>query len=230
MAELKKGDLLKLEFTGTLVASGKVFETTSEAIAKENQIHNPENTYKPRLFFYGMNELLPGIEKRIGEFEVNGEKELDIKSDDAFGKRNPELIRVVPKKEFEKRGHEPAVGMQVDINNAVGTVRAVSGGRVLVDFNHPLAGFDVKYKVKLVDCVTPTYAKIKAVIDELGIGAEVKVEGEIARISFADAKNSEEFVAKKSLMVKIIEKNMEEVKKVETSETYAMERKEANKE
>ena len=40
-------------------------------------------------------------------------------------------------------------GMQLNIDGILGTVKTVGGGRTLVDFNHPLAGKELSYKVKI---------------------------------------------------------------------------------
>ncbi len=54
--------------------------------------------------------------------------------------------------------------LQVNIDGAVGTVRSVNSGRVVVDFNHPLSGKDVKYTVKVLKKVDDAAAQVSALI------------------------------------------------------------------
>ncbi len=65
-----------------------------------------------------------------------------------FGQRNPNLIRLVPLREFHKRGIKPIPGLVVIINGLPGRILSVSGGRVLVDFNSPIVGRAIKVVIK----------------------------------------------------------------------------------
>ena len=73
--------------------------------------------------------------------------EYDINSN-PFGKRKPELIRLVKISEFRKRGINPIPGLIVNINGFPAIILSVSSGRVLVDFNNPLAGKNIKVIIK----------------------------------------------------------------------------------
>ena len=64
--------------------------------------------------------------------------------------------------------------MQVNIEGLMGTVRSISGGRSLIDFNHPLAGKDLIYEVEIKRIVTNTEEKLKSLL-ELKLGNEVEV-------------------------------------------------------
>ena len=55
-------------------------------------------------------------------------------------------------------------GMQLNIDSMVGTVKTVSGGRTLVDFNHPLAGKDLVYDVKINRIVDDNKEKLNSLL------------------------------------------------------------------
>lgn len=228
--ELAKGDLLKLEFTGTLAASGRVFETTSADIAKASEIYDEKHHYKPRLVFYQSNDMIKGIEKELPSMNLNEEKEISIGPEDAFGKHNPELMRTLPKKEFEKRGYEPIVGMTIDVNGALGVVRAVSGGRVVVDFNHPIAGMDVKYKIKVLQIIKGAQEKVVAIVDELGLkDCSCSAKSDVLEIELKSAENNEDFVRKKSILLGMLQSKMPEFKSIVVKETYTVKKEEPKK-
>jgi len=52
----------------------------------------------------------------------------------------------------------------VNIDGVVGKIKTVTGGRTLVDFNHPLSGKEVIYQVKINKIVTEKAEQIKALM------------------------------------------------------------------
>ncbi len=104
----------------------------------------------PYLVLVGAGELVPGLEEALEKMKEGEEKEIEIPPEKAFGKRDPEKIVIIPEREFKKRGLTPYPGLVIEADGMKGKVLSVSGGRVQVDFNHPLAGKTLVYKVKVV--------------------------------------------------------------------------------
>jgi len=148
---MEKGAIVKVSYSGYV--DGKLFDTTNEELAKEEGIYNPGIRYGPVTVIVGQGMLIPGLDEALLEMEVGEEKELELPPEKAFGKRDPSKIRLVPLREFKKHKINPVVGMPVTINNLVGRVVSINGGRVLVDFNHELAGKTVKYILKVEEVV-----------------------------------------------------------------------------
>jgi len=71
--------------------------------------------------------------------------------------------------EFRKRQVIPFPGMTVNIDNLIGVVRTVSGGRVIVDFNHPLAGRKLEYEVKIIEQVAKKEEQAEVITDFYGL-------------------------------------------------------------
>src|SRR3989344_6677056 len=76
-------------------------------------------------------------------------------------------------------------GLQVNIDGMMGLVKTVSGGRTLVDFNHPLSGKELNYDIKIKRVVKDDKEKISSILKvSLGLkDADVKVENNKASIS-----------------------------------------------
>ena len=55
-------------------------------------------------------------------------------------------------------------GLQVNIDGNVGMVKSVSGGRTLVDFNHPLAGKNLVYEMKVFEKIKDARKKIGSIL------------------------------------------------------------------
>ncbi|AEF97291.1 peptidylprolyl isomerase [Methanotorris igneus] len=144
---VEKGTLVKITYDGYV--NGKLFDTTNEELAKKEGIYNPRMIYGPVTIAAGEGMVLPGLDEALLEMEVGEERELVLPPEKAFGKRDPSKVRVVPMKEFQRFNIRPIVGMPVNIDGNVGKVVSINSGRVLVDFNHELAGKEVKYRLKL---------------------------------------------------------------------------------
>jgi FKBP-type peptidyl-prolyl cis-trans isomerase 2 len=90
-----------------------------------------------------------------------------LKPEEAFGKRNPKLIQMIQKKEFIKHNLNPLPGVIFNFDGKLAKVLTVSGGRVMLDFNNPLAGKEVHYKIKVLRKVDNLNEKIEALNDFL---------------------------------------------------------------
>ncbi len=142
----KKKDFVEIDFTAR-TEDGRVFDTTKKEVAKEENL--PETEYKPLHICIGEGQLLKGLDKALDGKELGKEYEITINPEEAFGRRDPKLVRIIPLKVFHEKEVNPYPGLSVAIDNTIATVRAVSGGRVITDFNHPLAGRKIIYKIVL---------------------------------------------------------------------------------
>ena len=68
-------------------------------------------------------------------------------------------------KEFKKQGMTPYPGMRISAEGGEGRILTVNGGRVKVDFNHPLAGKDLIYDVEVTEIIEDNEEKIKSMIE-----------------------------------------------------------------
>lgn len=158
--------LVKINFVGKEKDSGKVFDTTIEAEAKKAGIFNNKRLYAPAIVFLGKGELINGLDEALQKMRKGEEKTIYLMPKDAFGERNPELVAMVPLKEFKERNIQPMPGLVVEINNNFGKVQSVSGGRVRVDFNLDLAGKEIEYWVKLEDIIEGREAIADALMEK----------------------------------------------------------------
>ena len=112
----------------------------------------------------GVNYTLKGVDKALLVMQVGDKKTIEILPEDGFGNRDERLIRLVPLSEFKKHNTDPIPGMVVEANNMRGKVISVSGGRVKVDFNHPLSGKTLIYDLEIKVKIESIEDKIKALI------------------------------------------------------------------
>lgn len=165
---IKKGDFIELNYTGRIDDTQKaVFDTTEESKAKEVGIYNPKTKYGPIIVPLGEGYLLKGLDKQLEGKEL-GKHSFHIEAVDAFGKKDAKKLQLVPAKFFKKDNIRPAAGLQINIDGEIGIVRSVSGGRVIVDFNHPLSSKDLDYDVDVIRMVEDKEEQVRAVFNLLG--------------------------------------------------------------
>lgn len=161
--KIKIKDFIEIDFTAR-TESGVVFDTTIEADAKKANL--PEGDYKPIQICIGEGHILKGLDTNLEGKEIGKEYEFSLEPENAFGKRDPKLIRIIPIKIFREKDVHPYPGLSLAIDDMVATIRAVSGGRVITDFNHPLAGKKLIYKVIIRKKLENNEDKIKVLLQK----------------------------------------------------------------
>lgn len=173
---IKKGDFIEVEYTGEMKDEGFVFDTTDEKKAKEAGIDRQGMVYGPVTVCVGEGHLVKGLDAFVEGKEPGEEADIDLAPEDAFGKKSAKLVQLIPFNKFKKEGINPMPGLQVNIDGKLGMIKSVSGGRVLVDLNHPLAGKDVKYHLKINKIVDKPTEKIKALLQLQLNMSDIKVD------------------------------------------------------
>jgi peptidylprolyl isomerase len=135
---VKKGDKVKVEYTGTL-EDGTVFDSSREG--------------EPLEFVVGSGQLLPGFDEALEGMKLNEVKRVIIKAQDAYGERDESLVLKYPR-DFLPEYAKPEKGGVMTVQDKDGspvpmTIIDVTEDSVTVDFNHPLAG-DLTLDIKVV--------------------------------------------------------------------------------
>lgn len=176
---MQPGDFVRIDYVGRL-ESGEVFDLTREEAAKAEKIFNPSIRYKPVPVVIGAGFLIPGLDKALLGMSVGERKSVQIAPDEGFGQRDPKLVRIVPRKAFGDK--EPKPGLIVDFSGLKGRVQSISAGRVMVDFNNPLAGKALNYEIEVNEKIEGMENKVKAILEFFGIGKARVVAGETVEI------------------------------------------------
>jgi len=162
MAEIiKKGDFIEIEYTGIIPDSGIIFDTTDESIAKKNSIYSKEMQYGPVVICIGEAQIIKGLDSNLEGKEIGRKYDLKLDPENAFGKKDASMLKLVPLTIFRKQNINPFPGLQVNIDGMMGTVKISSGGRVIVDFNHPLSGKQISYEVNVKRKVTDKSEQVR---------------------------------------------------------------------
>ena len=157
---VNKNDFVEIEFTGKITNTDEVFDTNIKADAEKANLNIKD--IKPFILAVGHKMLPKGFDDDIEGKELEKEYALDLKPEDAFGKRNPQMVRMIPTKLFHEQKIDPQRGMQLALDGQLVKILSSDRGRTLVDFNNPLAGKPVTYTYKLNKQITDDKEKINA--------------------------------------------------------------------
>ena len=142
MAEVSKGDKVKVHYTGKL-EDETVFDSSVDR--------------EPLEFEVGAGQMIPGFDKAVEGMEPGEKKSIQIPSKEAYGPRRDDMMVTIKKEEFPENV-DPEVGQQLQVKRENGhvfnvVVADVSGADVTLDANHPLAGKDLFFDIELVEIV-----------------------------------------------------------------------------
>jgi len=174
---MEKTRVVKVGYTGK-TEDGFVVDTTDAKIANENGIYAKNRQYRDEAVVIGAGMLLKGMDKALENMKNGDVKELTLQPKEAFGERNFRMIRLVPLSQFKKQGIKPVPGFVMDIGGMPARIQTVSGGRVRVDFNHPLAGKVLKYAIEIKDEASTEKQKVEFMLERFMLEKDVKVSVE----------------------------------------------------
>ncbi len=198
---IKKGDFIDVDYTGRVAEDKVIFDTTIPSDAREAGLihdhpegehhhehghhHFHEEDFKSVIICVGQRHVLPGLDKKLEGLGL-GKHEIKLSEEEAFGKKNSKLLKLIPMNLFKEQKINPQVGLVLNIDDSRGVIRSVNGGRVIVDFNHPLAGKAVVYSLDIKKVVDNPELKVKALLSMARLPyADLKFEGNKASAKLA---------------------------------------------
>lgn len=161
---LKNGDFILIEYTAKVKETDEIFDTTNEETAKKEHLHKEGEIYEPKLIVVGESWMLKPLDESFTTMKLRKAATVEISPDKAFGARDPEKIKRVPLKQLTAKGINPAIGLRIEYGGKNASVRSIGAGRVLLDFNPPLAGKTLVYDVTVQKKLRTKKEKIGALI------------------------------------------------------------------
>lgn len=160
---IQNGTFVEITYVGKL-EDGTVFDMNDKTQAS-NYHFKEEEVSGPTIVCIGERDVVEGLDDFLVGKEVGVKGAVSLPPEKAFGKKDPKLFQMIPLSLFKKQDVTPIPGLRVTVEDMTGTVRTVSGGRVIVDFNHPLAGRNVVYEVEIKRIVTDIKEQVKSVLN-----------------------------------------------------------------
>jgi len=121
--------------------------------AGSSEIVDSNKGAQPLEFVTGKGQIIPGLEKALEGMSEGESADILVKAEDAYGEVNPEAVQTLPIEQFE--GVDLKEGMTLygqgeDGQTVQVVVKSFNDKEVTIDFNHPLAGKDLMFSVKVL--------------------------------------------------------------------------------
>ena len=134
-----KNNKVKVHYVGSL-DNGTIFDKSSDK--------------EPLEFVVGSGQIIPGFEEAVLGMNLNEEKKVAIKAENAYGSRNESLVGDFPCSSLPE-GFVPQKGMVITLNDPSGraipaTIISIAEQNITIDLNHPLAGKDLNFTIKVI--------------------------------------------------------------------------------
>ena len=147
MVQAQPGSKVKVHYTGRL-ADGEVFDSSLDSSGDSPEIEEPLE------FVIGSGQMIRAFEQSVIGMEPGESKTVNIPAEQAYGPRHPQAVIEVEPSQFPP-SMPLEVGSVVQGNAPNGeqvpfTVVEVTSSLVTLDRNHPLAGQDLTFEIKLV--------------------------------------------------------------------------------
>jgi len=175
--KVEKGDFVLVKITGR-TQKGRIFQVSSVEDAKKAEIYDEkrEHLYTPEFVIVGKEGFLnEGLTETIENINYFEKKSVRIPPLKGFGKRDPAKIERIGIAKFRKmnEGKNPELGQDFTKKDGQrGTVTNIMQGRVMIDYNHPLAGQTLDYNIEVIDKIDDFNEKIEYFIVNKGIPAQ----------------------------------------------------------
>ncbi len=136
---IKTGSTVKMDYT--LTVDGQVADTSEGR--------------GPLSYIQGEHKIIVGLEKQLEGLTVGDEKTVTVAPQEAYGDYDPLGLKEVPRSRFSPDiDLKPGVILQAAAPSGErfpARITEVRKDSVVVDFNHPLAGKTLTFKIKIVD-------------------------------------------------------------------------------
>ena len=105
-------------------------------------------------YVQGQGQIIPGLEKQLVDMKAGDAKKIEVKCAEAYGDFDPKAFQEIPRSKFPDNA-ELVTGMVVPVKDKNGrqftsTIHELKDENVVLNFNHPLAGKDLTFDIKIV--------------------------------------------------------------------------------
>jgi len=224
--EISEGSFVLVDYSVEDAETENLIDTTMEDIAKVKKFSGRDQFF-PMLVIIGEKRLLPSIEEAISKMKEGETRTITLKPEEAYGPYEESKIVTFSLERIRRAlgSNEIRPGVVINIDDKRGVVRSISGGRVKVDFNHPLAGKTLKVVIKLSKMLRTKEDKIRALSSDIfdvdPSKFEVSIKGDDVTIELPKlAYSKRDSFIRKIRLLSAIMKYLPDIKKVRFVETF----------
>ncbi|MBI4894935.1 MAG: peptidylprolyl isomerase [Candidatus Aenigmarchaeota archaeon] len=132
---VEKGDHVSVDYVGTLDDGTQFDSSVGRA---------------PLEFDVGAGQMIKGFDDGVLSMKLNETKNVKISAKDAYGEIDPKLFVDVSLDDLAKNNITPKTGMKLYAQGQQVTIIKVTNTTATIDFNHPLAGKTLNFKITML--------------------------------------------------------------------------------
>ncbi len=126
----------------------------------DGEILDSSEGREPLEFLQGKGNIIPGLEREMTGMEIGESKSVVVAPAEGYGELNEEAFMEIPTNQFPE--HIPVeVGTELQVQNEEGQpayarIEEIENNIAVLNFNHPLAGKELNFAVKVVSLREPS--------------------------------------------------------------------------
>lgn len=144
-----------------VVADNTVVSLDYELKLANDEVIDSSEDSAPLEYLHGYKNIIPGLEKELAGMAIGEQKQVTVLPEQAYGVRDPESVAEYPRDTFPE-------SLKLEVGEPIGMRDSESGESfqafvteihpetIMLDFNHPLAGETLFFKVKIAGLREPT--------------------------------------------------------------------------
>jgi FKBP-type peptidyl-prolyl cis-trans isomerase SlyD len=131
----------------------------------DDEVIDSSDGQEPLEFLTGYGNIIPGLEREMMGMKVGDSKDVVVAATEGYGEYDAEAFIDVPRGEFPK-DMPVEEGLELSVRDDEGNARyacveSVEAETVRLNFNHPLAGDELHFNVKVVSLREPTSEELE---------------------------------------------------------------------
>ena len=130
----------------------------------DGEIIDQSSEHEPLQYLQGHQNIIPGLEREMLGMKIGESKDVVVAAKEGYGENDPEAFMEVPKNQFPEN-IPVEVGTELQVENENGDpvyarIDEIENNLVTLNFNHPLAGKELHFSVKVVALREPNAEEI----------------------------------------------------------------------
>ena len=142
-----------------MIAKGKTV-SIDYTLTVEGKVIDSSEGQEPLEFLQGKGNIIPGLEREMLGMEIGDSKDVVVAPKDGYGEMNEEAYMEIPANQFPEN-IPVEVGTELEVQDEEGQpayarIEEIENNIALLNFNHPLAGKELSFAVKVVGIREPS--------------------------------------------------------------------------
>ena len=136
------------------IANDKVVMIHYTLTNDEGDLLDSSKDQDPLAYLHGSGNIIPGLENALTGRSIGDTFNIEVAPEDGYGVRDNEMVQSVPRSAFEGVDNiEPGMQFQAQSPDGIQLVTVIDldGDEIILDGNHPMAGFTLHFDVEVIN-------------------------------------------------------------------------------